>query len=487
MRGTRAFWVALCLACSITPGPAFAINDAYLPFVESLQTVQQRAYAQAAPSGHDQPLADLAELPEDTGSIQVEREESRLEQLADEKSGPLSLQDKQQDQVLHADLEQFGYDIFGRVPSTFSPVAGIPVPPNYRIGPGDTIIVQLFGKRNVEYKLVVTRDGNILVPEYGPVTLAGMTFDEAEQVLTKGFESQVIGVKAVVTMGQLRTIQIRLAGDVVQPGVYTIGGLSTMIDALLVTGGVRPTGSLRNIELVRGGKTVATLDFYDLLLRGRMDQDFFLQHNDTIFVPAIGPIVYVGGEVQRPAIYELSGEQTVGQVIAMSGGMLPSASLAHSHIERIQSGGTRTLIDFSANNGLGNDSAILNTRVHTGDLLRVLSLEDELSDVVLLSGHVKRPGGYQFRSGMRVSDVVPGAEVLQPGADIDFLLIRRENPRTLRTEAIYVDLARALTTPGGKDDIALQSRDQLLVFILDNNREEDVATIVRELDIQATD
>ena len=487
LRGAHAIWVALSLACTITPVSAFAANDALLPFVESLQTVQQRGYAQAAASGNDQPLDDLAEPLEETVSIRIEREESRLEKIADEKSGPLSLKDKQQDQVLHADLEQFGYDIFGQVPSTFAPVAGIPVPRNYRIGPGDTIIVQLFGKRNVEYKLVVTRDGNILVPEYGPVKLAGMTFDEAEQRLTEGFQSQVIGVKAVVTMGQLRTIQIRLAGDVVQPGVYTIGGLSTMIDALLVTGGVRPTGSLRNIELVRGGKSIATLDFYDLLLRGRMEKDFFLTHNDTIFVPAIGPIVYVGGEVQRPAIYELNGEQTVGQVIAMSGGLLPTASLTHSHIERIQSGGTRTLIDFSASNGLENEGAILNSKVQSGDLLRVLSLEDELSDVVLLSGHVKRPGGYQFRSGMRVSDVVSGAEVLQPGADIDFLLIKRENPRTLRTEVMYVDLVAALTTPGGKYDIVLQSRDQLIVFNLENNREEDVANIVRELDIQATD
>jgi len=487
LRHAGAAWVALCLAVAMTSIPAFAVNDAYLPFVESLQTVQQRAYAQAAPSGQDEPLTDLTQPPEDSVSIQVQREESRLEQMADEKSGPLSLQDKQQDQVLHSDLEQFGYDIFGRVPSTFAPVAGIPVPPNYQIGPGDNIIVQLFGKRNVEYKLVVTRDGNILVPEYGPVKLAGLTFDEAEQLLTRGFESRAIGVKAVVTMGQLRTIQIRLAGDVVQPGVYTIGGLSTMIDALLATGGVRPTGSLRNIELIRGGKSIAKLDFYNLLLRGRLDQDFFLAHNDTIFVPPLGPIVYVGGEVQRPAIYELSGEQTVGQVIAMSGGLLPTASLPHSHIERIQSGGTRTLIDFSAKSEPGNESAILNTKVHTGDLLRVLSLEDELSDVVLLSGHVKRPGGYQFRPGMRVSGIVPGAEVLQPGADVDFLLIKRENPRTLRTEAMYVDLVAALTTPGGKDDIALQSRDQLIVFNLDNNREEDLANIVRELDIQATD
>ena len=479
--------VAVFLAGAMTTTPVLGANDAYLPFVESLQTTQARAYAQAAPSGQDEPLTDLAQPLEEVASVQVPREESRLEKMAGEKKGPLSLDDKQEEQVLHSDLEQFGYDIFGRVPSTFAPVAGIPVPPNYQIGPGDNIIVQLFGKRNVEYKLVVTRDGNILIPEYGPVKLAGLTFDEAEQLLTEGFESRVIGVKAVVTMGQLRTIQIRLAGDVVQPGVYTVAGLSTMIDALLVTGGVRTTGSLRNIELIRGGQPIAKLDFYDLLLRGRMGQDVFLTHNDTIFVPPIGPIVYVGGEVQRPAIYELSGEQTVGQVIAMSGGLLPTASLAHSHIERIQSGGTRTLIDFSSGSGSGNESAILNTKVLTGDLLRVLSLEDELSDVVLLSGHVKRPGGYQFRAGMRVSDVVAGAEALRPGADIDFLLIRRENSRTLRTEAVYVDLAAALTNPGGKDDIALQSRDQLIVFSLDTNREQDLSRIVRELDVQATE
>ena len=224
LRSARAVWVALCLVCSITTVPALAINDSYVPFVESLQIVQQRGYAQAAATGNDQPLEDFPEPSDEAMLIPVEREDSRLEQLADEKTGPLSLQDKQQDQVLHADLVQFGYDIFGRVPTVSSPVAGAPVPPNYRIGPGDTIIVQLFGKRNVEYKLVVTRDGSILVPEYGPVTLAGMTFDEAEQLLTEGFQSQVIGVKAVVTMGKLRTIQIRLAGDVVQTGLIAPQG-----------------------------------------------------------------------------------------------------------------------------------------------------------------------------------------------------------------------------------------------------------------------
>jgi polysaccharide export outer membrane protein len=465
--------------------PVWAVNDAYLPFVESLQAAQERAYVQAAPRGQDEDIRDLPQPLEVTISAGVVRQESRLEKMAEAKSGPLSLEETQQSQVLHSDLMQFGYDIFDRVHRNVAPVAGIPVPTNYRIGPGDNIIVQLFGKRNVEYKLVVTRDGNILVPEYGPVKVAGITFDEAEHLISEGFERRVIGARVVVTMGQLRSLQIRLAGDVVQPGVFMIGGLSTMIDALLASGGVRSTGSLRRIELIRGGKRIAQLDLYDLLLRGKIADELYLAHNDTIFVPPIGPIVYVGGDVQRPAIYELRGEQTVADVIGMSGGLLPTASLKNSHIERIQSVGNRTLLDFSSVEAT-DDKAILATKVRTGDLLRVLPLEDELADVVLLSGHVKRPGGYQYRSGMRVSDVVSSVDLLLPGADVDFLLIKRESPKTLRIEMLYVNLLDVLSSPGVPADLLLQSRDQLFAFNLADDRENAVANIVVKLDVQAT-
>jgi polysaccharide export outer membrane protein len=475
--------------------PVWAVNDAYLPFVESLEAAQERGYVQAAPQGRDDDIRDLSQSlgviasAVDPSAVDPSamdtREASTLEQMAEAKSGPLSLEETQQSQVLHSDLIQFGYDIFAQTPNNLAPLAGIPVPANYRIGPGDNIIVQLFGKRNVEYKLVVTRDGSILVPEYGPVKVAGLTFDEAEGLISEGFQRRVIGARTVVTMGQLRTLQIRLAGDVVHPGVFTVGGLSTMIDALLATGGIRPTGSLRRIELIRGGKRVALLDFYDLLLRGRISDELYLEHNDTIFVPPIGPIVYVGGDVQRPAIYELRDEQTVADVIAMSGGLLPTASLKDSHIERIQSGGSRTLLDFSSVES-GGDKVILATRVRTGDLLRVLPLEDELADVVLFTGHVKRPGGYQYRSGMRVSDVVSSVDVLLPGADVDFLLIKRESPKTLRIETIYINLLDVLSSPGGAADVPLQSRDQLFAFNLADDRESAVTSIVRKLDIQAT-
>jgi protein involved in polysaccharide export with SLBB domain len=460
-------------------------KDSYVPYIESLQAAQQRAAAAAAPQGYDEPLAVTATaVAMQADVVAPAAETSRIEELAEAKRGPLSLAETQQDQVLTSELSLFGYDIFTQVPTTFAPVEGIPVPQNYIIGPGDHLVVQLYGKRNVEYQLVVTRDGNILIPEYGPVKVAGLGFDDAEQLLTDGFERRVIGARAVVTMGKLRTIQVRLAGDVVQPGIYTVGGLSTLIDALLTTGGVRQTGSLRNIQLIRDGKRIATLDLYALLLRGESGRDQYLAHNDTIFVPPIGPVVYVGGEVQRPAIYELRGESTVGQVIDMAGGLLPTASLRDSHIERIKSGGFRTLVDFSQT---GNDAAIRRTGIVNGDFLRLLPLEDQLQDVVLLSGRVERPGGYQYRAGTRLSDLLPSAEALLPGVDIDFFLVKREDPATLRTTVVYGNLLAAINAPGTGQDVELRARDQVLVFDLARPRVDAVADIVREIDLQATD
>jgi protein involved in polysaccharide export with SLBB domain len=457
----------------------------YAPFVESLDSIQQRAAAAAAPRGQDEPLPVASSIPADAMMLPPsEIEPSRLEELAESKSGPLTLSETQQDQVLADQLELFGYDIFTRAPGAFAPVEGIPVPQNYLVGPGDTLIVQLYGKRNVEYKLVVTRDGNILVPEYGPVKVAGLDFDEVEKLLTDGFERRVIGARAVVTMGQLRTIQVRLAGDVVQPGIYKVGGLTTLIDALLTTGGIKTTGSLRNIQLIRDGKRVATLDLYALLLRGQSGQDQYLAHNDTIFVPPIGRVVYVGGEVQRPAIYELRGEQNVGQVIDMAGGLLPTASLVDSHIERIEAGGFRTLLDFSA---AGDEKRIRTLGVANGDFLRVLPLEDQLRDVVLLSGRVERPGGYQYRQGMRITDLVPSAEALLPGADIDFVLVRREHPETLRTAVLYSNLLEAIEQPGGPANLPLRARDQVIVFNLAERRADTLREIVGDLELQATE
>ncbi|WOJ97788.1 SLBB domain-containing protein [Congregibacter brevis] len=476
---------ALVLLSSAYTNPALA-QDEYIPFIEPLQVTQKRAYYNAAPAGQDEPLS----VPTTPISVPLEvvvDEESRLEALAREKQQALSLEESAQDQTLTDELEQFGYSIFNRSPSTFAPVEGIPVPSDYRIGPGDNIVIQLFGKRNVQYNLIVTREGKILIPEFGPITVGGMNFDDAETLITSGFEQRMIGARAVVTMGKLRTIQVRLSGDVRQPGIYTIGGLSSLIDALLTTGGVAGTGTLRDIQLVRGGEIVTRLDLYELLLAGKSDSDAFLRHNDTIFVPAIGDIVYVGGEVQRPAIYELRGESSLQDVLEMAGGMLPTASLSESLIERIRQGGSRTVIDFQSPGAAQDTAAILSTKMRSGDVLRILPLEDRLDAVVVLDGHVERPGAYQFETGMRVSNLLSGTDALLPGVDMNFALIEREDRRSLQSSVIYLSPRASLENPGSDSDYLLQARDRIRLFRMNESRADALTALSEKLARQATD
>jgi protein involved in polysaccharide export with SLBB domain len=214
-------------------------------------------------------------------------------------------------------LEAFGYDIFGDdVPSTFAPATDIPVPVDYVIGPGDTVNIQLFGNQNAEYFLTVNRDGTVTFPEIGPVNVSGLTFTDLRNAINQRVSEQMIGVRASTTLGELRSIRVFVLGDVAQPGSYTVSGLATMTNALLVSGGVKEIGSLRRIALLRNGETVTTLDLYDLLLRGDTRGDARLQAGDVIFVPPIGATVAVDGEVRRPAVYEVRGEQSVGELIA---------------------------------------------------------------------------------------------------------------------------------------------------------------------------
>jgi protein involved in polysaccharide export with SLBB domain len=222
-------------------------------------------------------------------------------------------------------LKQFGYDLFEGVPSTFAPVSDIQVPMDYIVGPGDTLVIQLYGNEPQTYELTVERDGRINFPKIGPIMVTGMTFDAARGTIEGRVAKQLIGSRVSVTMGDLRSIRVFVLGEAEKPGSYTVSGLSTMTNALFVSGGVKKIGSLRNIQLKRDGRLVSTLDLYDLLLHGDNSADHQLLPGDVIFIPPIGNTVAVFGSVRRPAIYELKTEKTVGQAIALAGG-LSSAS-----------------------------------------------------------------------------------------------------------------------------------------------------------------
>ena len=450
-----------------------------LPLLDSLDQVQRAQQMKAAPSGVDEPVKPPVIPPAAPAPVTPETP-SVIEKKVTETLNVITLEDKIRQQVVQSELQQFGYDIFQQVPTTFAPVTDLPVPPDYILGPGDTVVVQVYGKLNVEYRLVVTRDGRLLVPDLGPIEVAGMRFDEVRELLRQRFEQQIIGAKAVATMGALRTIRVLLVGEVVKPGDYTVSGLTTLLNTLMSTGGIKRTGTLRHIELKRAGAKVASMDLYDVLLRGDTSGDVQLQQGDVIFVPPIGPTVGIAGEVQRPAIYELRNESTIKELIALAGGLLPTASLADAHIERIQDGMRYTLIDAPLNNPKG-----LALRVVQGDIVRVFPVTRAMDDVVLLSGHVLRPGGFQFRKGMRASDLLPSPQILRPNADISFALLRRENPKTRRIQVIYLNLESILRRPGGPGDPLLASRDEVIVFDLNEARAQRLAGLVQDLRTQA--
>ncbi len=378
-------------------------------------------------------------------------------------------------------LRQFGYDLFAGTPTTFAPATDIPVPSDYVIGPGDTIIVQLFGKENVEHDLVVSRDGTIHFPNIGPISVAGESFVAVRRMLKKRVERQFIGVKASVTVGPLRSIRVFVLGDVVHPGSYTVSGLSTLTNALFVSGGIRKIGSLRDIQLKRRGKIVTRLDLYDLLLHGDTRHDRRLLPGDVIFVPPIGKTAGIDGEVRRPAIYELKDEKTVDDLIQLAGGLMPNAYPQGVQISRIQSGRERSIVDINLNKNTDRTREL-----ETGDIARVYSVLDRIDKAVLLSGHVYRPGSYQWHEGMRLTDLIPSMWDLMPDVDPRYVLIRRESTSDRTIEAVSADLVEAMKDPSGPANILLKPRDSIHVFSIQDDRRKVIDPLLQEMRDQAS-
>jgi protein involved in polysaccharide export with SLBB domain len=406
--------------------------------------------------------------------------DTAIQKNAQQGTDQVSLKEEVAQKTVKQKLKQFGYDLFAGAPTTFAPATDIPIPLDYVVGPGDTVDVQLFGKENIQYNLTVSRDGQLNFPTIGPISVAGLSFSELKDNLHERIKRQMIGVTASITMGALRSIRVFVLGDAQTPGSYTISALSTMTNALFVSGGIRPIGSLRDIQLKRGGKIVGRLDLYDLLLNGDTSNDVRLQPGDVIFVPPIGATVGVAGEVRRPAIYELKKESTVEQALALAGGMLPTAYPQASLIERISARGERTLVDVDLSAEQARTQA-----VRDGDVLSIYSVLERMQDVVLLSGHVERPGGVQWREGMKLTDLIPTLDDLMPGPDLKYVVIRREEMPDRHVSVVSARLDEALQNPASPANVALQPRDQVTVFPVGENRAKALEPIVTQLRHQA--
>ncbi|MFC1773115.1 SLBB domain-containing protein [Pseudomonadota bacterium] len=481
---TKALIAFLLGVCAVSNGAVGDPSADYIERFQNLSPAQQEALLKSVKK-QESLSSGTVEAPVEAPSlvIPVLPQSSQSVTVVDEKEMPDEpVADDQEPEATGEPLKQFGYDLFSDVPSTFAPAADIPVDVNYVMGPGDTIQVQLFGKEHAEYSLLVLRDGTIQFPRIGPISVAGLTFAEMQQTLKATINEQFIGEKSVITLGKLRSIRVFILGDVQHPGSYTVSALSTMTNALFVGGGVSEIGSLRKIQLKRRGKEVARMDLYDLLLYGDTSHDARLQPGDVIFVPPVGSTLSVAGEVRRPAIYELRDERSVDQALTLAGGLLPTAYPQASQIERINKRGERTLIDLDAGKKAG-----LQTAVQDGDVLRIFSVLEKMENVVLLSGHVQRPGAYQWRQDMRVADLISSIESdLLRRPDLDYALVKRELKPDHRIELFSVRPGEALQNPASAENILLKPRDELILFGAISDRSEIVEPLVEQLNQQAT-
>lgn len=354
-------------------------------------------------------------------------------------------------------LKPFGFEFFLRAPAT--PRKDIPVVPDYVLGPGDEIKILLWGRVNAQYNLVVDRDGNITIPQIGPLQVAGMRFDQMKKHLTEQTE-QIIGAKINVTMGTLKSMQVFVLGDVRRPGSYTLDSFSTITNALLAAGGPAEIGSLRNIQLKRNNKTIAVMDFYDLLLKGDKSQDKVLQSGDIVFVPTIGSLVGVAGNVKRPAIYELKAELDLLSLLELAGGIIPTAYTQQIQVERIQKNERQIVIDIDDKDLIKSKDFML----QDGDLVKVFSITDKDVNVVYLNGNVKRAGKYEFKPGMKIKDLIKDPTDLLKETYFEYALVKRVNPPGLESQLIPFNLGKVLFDNDAINNIELQSQDMIYIF-----------------------
>lgn len=480
--------IRLLFAVTVMSFQAYAQAQGFTPTAEQIQQFKNMSPAQ------QQQMAEAAGI--DINALMSSHQEGNQPVLSDgaDTSETKSVQQtkdaaekapKSEDEVDDAPtdptkLPLFGRDLFQNGLDAFRPATDIPVPANYVMGPGDTLVIQLYGKENLAHSLVLNREGQIQFPQIGPVTLAGLTFSQAQKVIEQIVSEQMIGVKASVTMGALRTIRVFVLGEVERPGSFTVGSLATMTNALFASGGITDVGSLRNIQLKRRGELVTTLDLYNLLLNGDTSNDARLLPGDVIFVPPLGKTVGITGQVKRPATYEIQDDATINTLINLSGGLTNNAYLPISYLVRHDNFGERTLINIDLSTADGK-----RYELHDGDLLSIASKLDFINNQVILAGHVKRPGPRSWGQNLRFTDLIPTPRELLPNPDIEVALIQRFSVETRRVEVILFSPTEAWQAPGSNKDPLLQGFDVVQIFNYDDKRDEQLADVVKQLEAQA--
>ena len=380
----------------------------------------------------------------------------------------------------------FGRELFRRATSQFIPVTTGPVPADYRLGPGDELVLALTGDVEAAYELPVTREGWIVIPDVGRILVNGLTLDELEEVLHRRLGEVYSGIGPEgeattffnVSLGDLRTTQVYVMGEVEEPGAYTLSSMATALTALYWAGGPTTAGSFREVRVNRGGETVREIDLYDYLLGGDASQDLRLEQGDILFVPTAAERVEVDGAVTRPALYELVEGETLRHAIEYAGGFQPHADLRRVQIERVlppeerEPGRTRAVVDVSLA-ALEDASAV---PVRNGDRVTVFAVLEATRNQVALTGAVWRPGTYGADAGLRLWDLIERAGGLLPDVYEGRAQIQRLDETEYRRRLIPVSLERD-ANGNPVENPPIEGMDQVFVYAKRNLRESRVVSI----------
>lgn len=365
----------------------------------------------------------------------------------------LALEDP--DLEISTKLKPFGHGIFTGAEKAAP--ENLPVTPDYPVGYGDEIGVMFWGRISGEYLLTVSREGTINIPMIGPVIVNGLSFSEVRDLISRKANS-IVGAEVAVTMGRLRSIQVFVLGEVRRPGAYKVNAISTVSNALMAAGGTASIGSLRKVELRRTGEKPKQIDFYDLLLKGDRTGDARLRNGDVVFVPVAGAVAGVAGNVKRPAMYELKRATSLSEALELAGGVAATAYTQQVQVERIEGNEKRVVMDINA----GDADKARSFMLRDGDLIKVLAITGKDTNAVYLYGNVKRPGKYELKPGMRLTDLITGFPDLLEETHLSYGVIKRQTPE-LNTMVIPFN-PEALLNGDEEENQRLMPLDSIYVF-----------------------
>jgi protein involved in polysaccharide export with SLBB domain len=380
-------------------------------------------------------------------------------------------------------LERFGADIFRNGTGNFDRLPmDMPVGPEYVLGPGDGLSIELWGAVSERLVRVVDRQGRVALPEVGSVEVSGKNLGDVQHIVQTELRTQYRDVQVDVSLSRLRSVRVYVVGDVERQGAYDVSALSTPLNAVYMAGGPTSGGSLRVIRHYRGKQLLQEVDVYDLLLHGTHSDLMGLEAGDTILVPPLGAEVTLEGMVRRPAVYELHGEKTLAEVLELGGGVLQSGTLRHVDVERVEAHLSRTMLRLDIpedNNQQTVTQALEDFQIQDGDKIKISPILPYADKTVYLEGHVFRPGKFAYREGMKVTDVIHSYKDLLPEPYQKHAEVIRLNPPDYAPEVLAFNLDDALSGKG--QDVNLKPFDTIRVFGRFDFEDSPVITVTGEV------